>query len=187
MNQQLPMSRAEVLRAFAVEQTPGKDTLARYLTAYPQYANDLVDLSRELNSPSLDRELSAEEVRAVDAATARFRAAGGLPIVQALKPQAFVSAAASMQLPLQSMIALRERRVELSSIPARFLQRLALELGTSLEQLSDYLGQAAMASAARQNKSSMKPGPATKVSFEKVLLDAGVPTERVQSLLEQGE
>ena len=38
----------DVLDAFAVEETHTKARLDRYLTAYPQFAGDLIDLSREL-------------------------------------------------------------------------------------------------------------------------------------------
>lgn len=188
MNRQQPMSRAEVLRAFAVEESPGRDTLVRYLAAYPQYAHDLVDLSRELSRTRLDEDLSAEDERSVDVAVARFRAGGGLKVTQmALKPQAFATAATNLHVPLQAMIAFRERRVDLASVPTRFLERLAVVLETTLEQLSAYLSQAPMASAARQSKSSVKPGAAIKVPFEKLLLDAGVPAEKVQALMKRGE
>src|SRR5262249_12526998 len=115
MSNQQPMSRDEVLRAFSVEDG-GRDTLVRYLTAYPQYAHDLVDLSRELARTLTDDELSEEDERSVDAAAARFRAGGGLKgAVVTLKPQVFAAAAARFQLPLQAMVAFRERRVDLAS------------------------------------------------------------------------
>ncbi|WP_438332253.1 hypothetical protein [Burkholderia pseudomallei] len=188
MSHQQPMSRDEVLRAFAVEENSGRDTLVRYLAAYPQYAHDLVDLSRELARAWVDEELFEEDERSVDIAVARFRAGGGLKgAVVTLKPQVFTAAAARLQLPLQAMLAFRERRVDLASVPARFLERLALALQTTLDQLSAFLSQPTLVSAARQSKSNAKPTAAAKVSFEKILLDAGVPQERVQELTERGE
>ncbi len=188
MSNQQHISRDEVLRAFAVEEDAGRDTLVRYLKAYPQYALDLVDLSRELARTQSDDELSDEDERSVDAAVERFRAGGGLKsAVETLKPQVFTAAAARLQLPLQAMLAFRERRVDLPSVPTRFLERLALALETTLNQLHAFLSQPPMVSAVRQSKATIKPTAATKISFEKVLLDAGVPRERVQALIERGE
>jgi hypothetical protein len=42
-------SREAVLDAFAVESEPDRSTLERYLRLYPEYAAELVDLSRELS------------------------------------------------------------------------------------------------------------------------------------------
>ena len=42
-------SREDVLDAFAVEPNHERNTLERYLRDYPQYAAELVDLSRELS------------------------------------------------------------------------------------------------------------------------------------------
>jgi hypothetical protein len=39
-------SRESVLDAFAIESEPGRSTLERYLRLYPEYAGELIDLSR---------------------------------------------------------------------------------------------------------------------------------------------
>jgi hypothetical protein len=187
MNQSQPMTRDEVLYAFAVEDDGGRDTLMRYLTAYPQYTHDLVDLSRELTRTALDEPLSAADALRVNSAVARYRAGTVKQAPVTLASQAFNVAAERLQLPLFAMLAFRERRVDLASVPARFLERLAGALETSLDQLRAFLSQPAMVSAARQSKSRVKPAAATKVSFEKVLRDAGVEVARVQALIERGE
>lgn len=187
MNQSQSMTRDEVLYAFAVESDGDRNTLMRYLTAYPQYTHDLVDLSRELARPVLDEPLSVADMQRANAAVARFQAGAVKQVPATLASQAFNVAAERLQLPLLVMLAFRERRVDLTSVPTRFLERLAGELKTSLDQLRAFLSQPAMVSATRQSKSRVKPAPATKVSFEKVLRDAGVEAERLQALIEQGE
>jgi hypothetical protein len=188
MSHQQPMSREEVLREFAVEGDAGRDTLMRYLIAYPQYAHDLVDLSRELAKSWAEGDLTEEDERSVNAAVARFRAGGGLKSSTAtLAPQVFTMAATSLQIPLQAMMAFRERRVEPASVPARFLERLSQVFQINLEQLYTFLSQPPLVSGARQSKSTVKPTAAAKVSFEKVLLDAGVSPDRVQELINRGE
>ena len=41
-------SREDVLYAFAVEPTSGRETLERYLRDYPEYTTELIDLSYDL-------------------------------------------------------------------------------------------------------------------------------------------
>jgi hypothetical protein len=43
------MNKEDVLNAFAIEEEPGKKTLERYLRDYPEYAGELIDLSREIH------------------------------------------------------------------------------------------------------------------------------------------
>lgn len=182
-----PITRDEVLYAFAVEDHGGREILIRYLNEYPQYANALVDLSRELARPELDDSLSSAEDEYMDAAVARFLNKSTKQAPPTLAAQAFNVAAERLQLPLLVMLAFRERRVDLTSVPKRFLERLAEALETSLEQLRMFLSQPAMASATRQSKSRIKPVTATKVPFDKVLRDAGVASDRVYVLVERGE
>lgn len=189
MNQSQAMTRDEVLYAFAIE----ADTvdrgilLMRYLATYPQYAHDLVDLSRELERTVSDEPLSPAEERCVNAAVARFRAGVGQRMPVSIAAQAFNVAAECLQLPRLVLVSFRERRIELSTVPQRFLERLAEVLETSLDELRAFLSQPPAVSAARQSKSRIKPVAATKVPFEKILRDAGVEAERVRTLIARGE
>ena len=63
-------SRESVLDAFAVESELSRSTLERYLRLYPEYAGELIDLSRELNREACDdtAPLSAADRVLVDAA-----------------------------------------------------------------------------------------------------------------------
>lgn len=187
MSQPQPISRDEVLYAFAVEDHTGRDTLMRYLITYPQYAHDLLDLSRELARTVPDKPFSEADERRVDAAVARFRAGVAKSVPVTLASQAFNAAADRLQLPLLTMVAFRERRVDIASVPARFLERLSRALETTLDELLAFLSQPPMVSAARQSKSRVKPVAAIKVPFDKVLRDAGVDPERIQTLIDQGE
>ncbi|WP_231565159.1 hypothetical protein [Sphingomonas sp. Ant H11] len=63
-------SREAVLDAFAVESEPGRSTLERYLRLYPEYAGELIDLSRELSREAYEdaAPLSATDRALIDAA-----------------------------------------------------------------------------------------------------------------------
>jgi len=63
-------SRESVLDAFAVESDPSRSTLERYLGLYPEYAGELIDLSRELS-----REVCGDTAPLSDADQALIEAA----------------------------------------------------------------------------------------------------------------
>jgi hypothetical protein len=189
MTQQLPITREDILKAFALESDEGRNVLKRYLAAYPQFAIDLVDLSRELSRQDLpDVELSEQDELSIQASLERYR--NGRSMVSNLgkvPSKVFADAAGRLSLPLQVMIAFRERRVELASVPTRFLETLAAALQTTRGALESFLALPPQVSAGRTNKSGVRPSAAVKVPLGRVLLDAGVSPQRVSELLERAE
>lgn len=184
-------SREAVLDAFAVESEPDRSTLERYLRLYPEYAAELVDLSRELcrEIPEDDAPLSAADQALIKAAWSQHAkalpAAGPDPFA-ALTADDWRAVARQLDLPRQVITALRERRVSLLSIPQRFLKKLAEAMRCSLTQLQMCWGTAPL-TAARSYKADGKPSAGEQVSFEKVLIDAGVSDERRAELLTEAE
>ncbi|RWO48425.1 MAG: hypothetical protein EOS11_05050 [Mesorhizobium sp.] len=182
-------SRESVLDAFAVEREPGRSTLERYLRLYPEYAVELVDLSRELSREVFDdaAPLSAADQALIDAAWSRHAAtmpAATYDPFAALTADDWRAVAQRLELPRQVVTALRERRVSLASIPRRFLQRLAEAIGSTVAQLESSWGSAQL-SATRSYKADGKPTVGEQVTLEQVLIDAGVPAETRARLLAQ--
>src|ERR1700761_1840704 len=71
-------SLEDVLGAFSVEPDPGRETLAAYLRRYPQFAEPLIDLSRELHRvPVVPRPNTAEDEARIAAAWQRHSEALG--------------------------------------------------------------------------------------------------------------
>ena len=137
-------SRDDVLDAFAIEKDIGRETLERYLQDYPQYAAELVDLSRELSRVIVedDEPLSAEDLALVDAAWRRHLEAAPMPIVD---PIATLSVAESrtiardLGVPRQIITAFRERKVIVASVPRRFLAHLASAVNSTVEVIESAL------------------------------------------------
>lgn len=178
-------SREDVLRAFAFEPEHGPDVLKRYLAAFPHLAPDLVDLSLEL-AREIDEDvpLSQHDLSSIQESVGRYKA--GAPVftdVSAIPASAYSSAADKLSLPLQVLVAFRDRRVELASIPARFLRSLAQALQTTKGALESFLALPPLAAPARARKSDVRPPPPSKVPFERLLVDAGVAQRRVNELL----
>jgi hypothetical protein len=184
-------SREAVLDAFAVESVPDRSTLEQYLRLYPEYAAELVDLSRELCREDRDdsTSLTAADRKLLDVAWARHAAA--LPTATA-EPFAVLTAgewrevAQRLDVPRQVVTALRERRVLLTSIPKRFFQMFADAIGSTIAQLEGSWGSAEL-SVARSYKADSKPAVGEQVTLEQVLIEAGVPAEKRVRLLAEAD
>ncbi|MCY1221444.1 hypothetical protein D9M68_209990 [compost metagenome] len=189
MTSQPSATRDDVLRAFAMDFGEGPAVLSRYLTDFPQYSVDLVDLSRELTrNEVVEEELTEEDALDIRRGLDRFRSKQNRNVeIPDLQPKAFLDAAKQLNLPLQVMMAFRERRVELVSVPLRFRSALADALRTTRALLENFLALPPQVAAARANKSSVKPVAAEKVSFERVLRDAAVSAERISELIDTEE
>lgn len=184
-------SREAVLDAFAVESEPGRPALERYLRLYPEYAGELIDLSRELSREACDdgAPLSGADQVLIDAAWSRHAAASLAAAADpfaALTVDDWRAVARGLDVPRQVVTALRERRVLLPSIPRRFLQRFAEAARSSIAQLEASWGPGQLA-AARSYKADAKPAAGEQVTFEQVLIDAGVPADKRAWLLAEAD
>lgn len=184
MTKHLEVSRDDVLYSFAMEHDTGASSLAKYLKDYPQFATDLVELSRELSREMIEEQLSSEELDYLEGKMERLReSVATLTSLQAAPAKLFTNAASALGLPLQVGLALRERRVEVATLPRRLLERLAQMLQAPVVTVQSFLSMPPQVSALRASKSTEKPGPALKVSFERLLADAGIDEERIAALI----
>lgn len=178
----------DVVAAFTMEADVGVETLGRYLREYPEHAEELLDVSRELGriQPLSEAELSPEESALVGRAWQRHWLAmpvGGVDPFATLTTPDIRRVANVVGLPRQVLTAFRERRVIPTSVTSRFLNELAIAMGSSLETLRVWIETAALAPTARAYMSEDKPQVRDKVSFERILIDAGVPPEKRAELL----
>ena len=170
----------DILDAFAMEETHARATLDRYLTAYPQFAGDLIDLSRELMRADVPTqiELRQDDVEKIDAAWTRHVAARPRQSADpfaALSPTRSREVAVELGVPRQVVTAFRERRIQPASVPGPFLRRLAGALGSSFDDLATWMTPPPDAALARSYRANGQPDPAAQVPFERILIDAGVP------------
>lgn len=184
MVKHLEISADDVLKAFAMDFAPGTGTLQRYLSLYPQHAIELVDLSRELSREVDDETPSAIELALVRSQMSRLRGSfASLKSLQAAPAHQFIAAAEAHSLPMYVAMALRDRRIQVASVPKRFLTSLAAELRASVETLVSFLDLPPQVPSLRARKSNVKPTAPEKVSFEQVLREAGVAEQIVSDLL----
>ena len=183
------ISREDVLRDFSVEFDYSKDILLKYLIEFPEYSNELVDLSLELSREIDDCvPLTPDDERSIESALDRFRRGLTQQSEQIdIPPQRFSNAAKLLNLPKQVLMAFGVRRVELSSVPLHFINRLAIVLQVTTAQLKAFLALPPQAQHSRSYKSNVKPTAPSKVSFEKILHDALIPEERIQEMINRDE
>ncbi|ADU68338.1 hypothetical protein [Pantoea sp. At-9b] len=182
-------SLEEVLESFSIEHDVGKATLQKYLAAFPEYANDLIDLSREIARISIEDEapLSESERRIINSAVTRIQNSPGKTAVDPfanLSAQEMRSLSKSLDIPRQVVMAFKERNVVAKSVPQGFLARLAEQLQVSVQQLFTSLEQPHM-EVVGSYKSDSKPGDAEKITFELLLRDADMSEEEIRNLMEE--
>jgi hypothetical protein len=182
----------EVLDAFAVEQEHGRETLEGYVRRFPQFAAELVDLSRELlRDVSIDTSPLSESEEAQINAAWRVHVAARPPA--AVDPFASIDVAMSRHIaktlgvPRQVITAFRERRVNVASVPRRFLRRIADSIGSTFDELAAGLALPLAPRPARSYRSDDKPTVQKQISFEQVLIDAGVSEDERAALMAEGE
>ena len=170
-----------VLDLFEAEDTHDGDVLASYVDAYPQFALQLIDLSRLFATSDADddKPLSALDQSRIDAAWITHKAAGPEVLdstnpLDALIGERSKALASRLGVPRQVVTCLRERKVD----PARTPRPILRVLGDTLE-----IPEAHVIAAMRQPqalgqnrsfKANGKPGATGQVSFEQVLIDASV-------------
>jgi hypothetical protein len=180
-----------VLESFLLEDEVDAGTFQKYLQMYPEFATELTDLAREIVCISDYPNYAASEGDDALIAQAWSMHADTAPPAKVdplalLQPKDLNKLASALQLPRQVLAALRERRVIVASMSAKFLDTLAKELACSVNVLTEILSSPTAAEPAGSHKSAVKPQVAEKVDFARVLQDAGVDPSRVADLVASG-
>ena len=181
-------SREDVLDAFAVEPSHGREILEHYLREYPHFSNELVDLSRELSRvpDGAERSMSLQEQTMIEAAWQQHMLIETKSVKDPLADLSVAQLreiAVQLDMPRQVVTAFREHRVVATSVPRRFLTRMAAALNCTIDLLVSTLTLPSGPALARSYKSNGKPSAETAATFERLLIDAGVSEEKRTALL----
>ncbi|UQE03545.1 hypothetical protein [Bradyrhizobium japonicum] len=177
------MQLEDVLLAFSVEPVHDKPTLDRYLALYPQYTEDLIDLSLDLRIEGRGISEAFEDEATFQRALEQLRRAGASPRsaanpFEAFRGTSFASLADSLRVPRSVLIAFRDRLVIVSSVPQLFLARIARAAHTTVADLLAYLNLPPAVAGAMNYKADVKPASSEKVPFEALLDSSGVTPEQ---------
>lgn len=184
-----PPSKEDVLDALAVEPDIDRQIIERYLSDYPDYAEEIVDLAAELTMADTNDpvSLSPDEEALIDRAWNKFTKSSA---TVELNPFANFAAidlkkiAAILGIKRSVLTAFRECSVIAASVPGRFLRSLAEAMGIEIKVLLAHLNRPPVA-LAREFKSEIKPQEAKPVSFEQLLIDAEMSETDRQRLLKE--
>ncbi|MBB4263570.1 hypothetical protein [Bradyrhizobium sp. CIR3A] len=187
--------REDILLAFSVEPLHDKATVERYLALNPQYTEDFIDLLGELRSPPV---LRSDVVDDEDAAQRAWNALTavppqGLDSASVANPfdsftgTSFVALAEGLRIRRSILIALRDRLINASSIPAPFLNRLAHATQFPAEKLRAYLHLPAIVPAGASYKANEKPAAPAKIDFEQLLDNSGISADEKRDIFTSTE
>lgn len=187
--------REDILLAFSVEPSHDKATVERYLALYPQYAEDFIDLLGELRNPAVLRIDIVEDEDTVQRAWNMLTAvplpsADGASIANpfaGFTGPSFVALAEALRIRRSILIALRDRLINASSIPAPFLNRLARATQSTTQQFRAYLDLPAVVSAGASYKANEKPTAPAKIDFVQLLDNSGISADEKRDILTSTE
>lgn len=180
-------TRRDILHAFAVEPRHDKPILEDYLERYPEFSRELLDLSRELSIEKTEdtKALSNADRNLIKASLTRLNPArpSAKDVFASLDLKRIREIVKSLGIPQQVLTAFRERKVIPSTVPVPFLERLASVLGSSLSDVRTSLALPQAPKLAGSFKATEKPEATEPVTFEHLLIQAGVPEAKRVELL----
>ena len=170
-------SEEQIILAFASEPKHDRETLERYLREHPAHAEAIVDCSIErMVSETRHEEMPLDADASTDMVWQRFQAALGAPRDAAitnpfaqLNPTAFKTLAKKLDINNLLLIRLRDRAIDAATIPRRFVQKLASELGATTEIVAAYLHNPPAMVSSHSFRASVKPAVAQQISFEEAV------------------
>lgn len=170
-------SEEEVLLAFSVEPTHDRKTLEHYLSEYPAHAKALIDCSIELILDTTrggadfvgSEDMIERSWRTFQSAVRRPDGEPAVNPFATLSPTAFKSLARKLGVNNLLLIRLRDRAIDAATIPRRFVQGLAMELGATTEGVMSYLRNPPTMASGHSFRSSTKPTVSEQISFEKAI------------------
>lgn len=175
----------EILSAFAVEPAHNKATLDLYLKQYPELASELIDLSLELEMiDPTEEDVIDTDSPIVNAAWAAF-VDGGVTDAPITAASFTREVANGMGLKLAALMGLRDRKVEVDSLPNAFSARLSKALAAPVSRLMEYLAGPQGMPVGASFKADSKPEQKPKISINQLLAECGYTPEQITNLLKE--
>ena len=175
----------DVLETFMLD-ADEQGALARYLSDYPQFKAELLDLAHQMARDEPDElppigDPCKDAIRRGWEKLSASWPATDRNLFADLSPADYGRVAKELSVPRQILAAIRDGRVLVPTIPAGFMRHLADALRGSVEELASSIG--GRTASVRSYKSEQRPESAAAVSFEQALMDARVPEDERKRLL----
>jgi hypothetical protein len=131
-----PSEEEAILDEFVTEEEMTLATLRRYIDQHPSLAASLLNLYHELRLQAAE---PAEGSHVHQEAGPILKADGADAALAALSGSGLRAVAERLGLPRAFFVGFRDRRIEFTTIPGRFVVNLASALGVSTDQLVSHL------------------------------------------------
>lgn len=179
-----------VLEAFMMD-AHQDGALATYLQRHPQFSLELIDLSHEMHRAPADEPPPLDHAArtSMDAVVARVLEAwpvreGARNLFAELRPADYGRVSKTMGVPRGVIGAVKDGLAIWSTIPRKWLARLAAALGGTVDELRASIGGA---SPQASYKSETRPERKDPVPFEQLLIEARVDDARRAEIMEDGD
>ncbi|WP_254508156.1 hypothetical protein [Anatilimnocola floriformis] len=183
-------SKDDILFAFSVEPSHDRATLDRYLLAYPQLAEEFLDILHEIEMAEVFPSLNEPAFEDNGAAAAWEKLLSCNPADQKptdpfvrFRGKDFVVLAAKMRAPRSIVSALRDRLADPASIPEVVLARLAEALSSTVAIIRTYLQGPPRVLSTAEFKADRKPAVQERVSLRKLIEDTKMSDDDRKLLL----
>lgn len=191
-----PMTEEDVLLAFTAEPDHGRTTLEDYVRRYPLHAEAITALAVDLMlAPQRDQSSYSPTDVAVDRAWQAFSAVA-IPLetksvgavynlIGALPNKDFRALAARVGANTLFLSQLRDRTIDLATIPSRFIEHLAKELAVTVAAVMEDLGRPPSAVATSERfKAEVKPRAGDRITFEQAIQNSNLDPDQQRKLKE---
>ncbi|VVT24042.1 conserved hypothetical protein [Sphingomonas sp. EC-HK361] len=179
-----------VLEAFMMD-AHQDGALATYLQRHPQFSLELIDLSHEMHRIPADEPLPLDHAArtSIDAVVARVldtwpMQEGPRNLFAELRPADYGRVSTTMGVPRGVIGAVKDGLAIWSTIPGKWLARLAAALGGTVDELRASIGGA---SPQASYKSEARPERKEPVPFEQLLIEARVDEARRAEIMDDGD
>jgi hypothetical protein len=186
-------SDEEILLAFAAETLHDKETLTRYLARYPHLRDELLDLLYEIVldeefGPGEDERLGEGLVdtalkKLLDCSPEAAGEASSEAFAEALRLRGTTTLSRASGLPLEVLVAIRDRCLVPESLPRRVLRRVAEAASVRAADMRAYLALPPILPARAAHSSRSKPAVQPRVSFSDFLDDLDLTQAERDDLL----
>jgi hypothetical protein len=185
------LTEEEVLLAFAVEPRQDRATLTRYLVDYPEHSVALANLSIELmiDETRNNEEGLAPSIVSINKAWQRFmvaadEATGAQPAspFSGLNPAQLKQKTEVLGINKLFLVRLRDRGIDLATIPSRFIESIATAFGSPVESVRDYLASPPSIDSSLSFRSDVKPAATEQVSFTTAIETSQLTVEQKAKL-----
>lgn len=186
-------SDEEILLAFAAEKQHDKETLTRYLARYPHLRDELLDLLYEMVldeefGPGEDERLGEGVVdtalkKLLDGSPQAAGEASSKAFAEALRLRGATTLSRASGLPLEVLVAIRDRCLVPDSLPHRVLRRVAEAASVRTADVLAYLVLPPILPAKAAHSSRGKPAVQPRMPFSDFLDDLDLAQAERSDLL----